>query len=391
MGIFTGSKKQDELVLVFNIGSSAVSGALFYTQKSGIPKIIFSTHELIPVEEVVDIDRFLSLTMLSLEIVVNKIFKRGLGAPAKIFCVLSSPWHASQTRIIRLEKNIPFAFTAKLAEELVQKEISLFEQEHFAEDLNGKNKIRSIEFKNIKTVLNGYETPNPLDQKAKELEMTIFISMSSEQVLKKIEGVIAKHFSFKNIRYSSFTMASFVVVRDMDKNNANFLLVDIGGEVTDISMVKKNVLCESVSFPLGKNFLTRGVASNLACSLNEASSLVSLFKDGHAAARVSKKLTPIILELKNNWLKKFQESLANLSRDISIPSKIYLTLDKDVADFFLETIRNEQFNQYTLTESKFELILLGTEILHGMAIFEENVIRDPSLVVDAAYINRLLI
>jgi hypothetical protein len=121
MGIFTGSKKQDELVLVFNIGSSAVSGALFYTQKSSIPKIIFSTHELIPVEEVVDIDRFLSLTMLSLEIVVNKIFKQGLGAPGKIFCVLSSPWHASQTRIIRLEKNIPFAFTAKLAEELVQK------------------------------------------------------------------------------------------------------------------------------------------------------------------------------------------------------------------------------------------------------------------------------
>lgn len=391
MGIFTGSKKQDELVLVFNIGSSAVGGALFYTQRSGVPKIIFSTRELIPVEEVVDIDRFLSLTMLSLEIVVNKIFKQGLGAPGKIFCVLSSPWHASQTRIIRLEKSIPFTFTAKLAEELVQKEIALFEQEHFTEDLNDKNKIRSIEFKNIKTVLNGYETPNPIDQKAKELEMTIFISMSSEQVLKKIEATIAKHFSFKDIRYVSFTMASFVVVRDMDNHNGNFLLIDIGGEITDVSMVKKNVLCESISFPLGKNLLTRGVASSLSCSLNEASSLVSLFKDGHAGARVSKKLAPIISDLKNNWLKKFQESLANLSRDISIPSKIYLTLDKDVADFFLETIRNEQFNQYTLTESKFELILLGTEILHGMAIFEDNVIRDPSLVVGAAYINRLLI
>ena len=129
-------------------------------------------------------------------------------------------------------------------------------------------------------------------------------------------------------------MAFFTTVRDVYKQQENFLLVDIGGEVTDIFMTKKNILRESISFPLGRNFLTRGVAFELGCSLNEANSLISLYKDGHAEKSVTKKLALIIKKLQTKWLEKFQESLANLSHDISIPSTIYIAIDKDLADFF---------------------------------------------------------
>ena len=390
MSILSGPKEKGELMLVFNIGSSSVGGAFFWAQKSGIPKIIFSIKEPILIEEKIDIDRLLFLTIQSLEIVVNKIYMAGLGAPARIFCVLSSPWYTSQMRIINLKKNTPFIFTTKLADGLIQKEINLFKEEHLAKYMNIGDSARIIELKNIKTMLNGYETFKPLNQKAKELEMTIFISMSGEQVLKKIENTIGKHFHLKQIEFSSFVMASFTAVRDMYRQQENFLLVDIGGEITDISMIKKNILRESISFPLGCNFLTRGIASNLSCTLNEAKSLISLFKDGHAEESMAKKLTSIMNQLKTEWLKKFQESLANLSNDISIPATIYIAIDKDLADFFSETIKTEQFSQYALTESKFEVIFLNTQILHGIAVFEENIIREPFLIIDSIYINRFL-
>lgn len=393
MGIFSSNKKKDELILVFNIRSSSVGGALFWAQKSGIPKIIFSTIEPIPTQDKIEIDKFLSLTIQTLEIVVKKISKAGLGAPSAIFCVLSSPWYVSQTRIINFKKNTPFTFTAKLADSLIQKEINLFEEENLAKYANVDNSVRTIELKNIKTILNGYETSEPLNQKADELEMVIFISMSGEQVLKKIEDEIGKYFHFKQLRFSSFTMAFFTVVRDMHlyQEQENFLLIDIGGEVTDISMIKKNILRESATFPLGRNFLTRGVSSHLGCTQSEANSLISLLKDGHAEETLSKELTPIMDQLRAEWLKKFQESLANLSNDISIPATIYLAVDKDLADFFSQTIKTEQFNQYTLTESKFEVMFLSTQTLHGLAIFEEPVIREPNLIIDSIYINRFLI
>jgi hypothetical protein len=289
-----------------------------------------------------------------------------------------------------MERNTPFIFSEKLADGLIQKEINIFEAEHSEKYANAGNAVRAIELKNIKTILNGYETSAPLNQKIKELEMTIFISIAGEEVLKKIEDIIHKYFHFKQIEFSSFVLASFAVVRDMYTKQDNFLLVNIGGEITDISMIKKNVLHASISFPLGLNFLIRGVAYGLGCTLFEANSLISLFKDAHADEAVTKKLTPIIDRLKAEWLKKFQESLANLSHEISIPATIYIAIDKDLANFFAETIKTEQFNQYTLTESKFEVIFLSTQVLHGLAAFEETVIREPFLIIDSIYINRFL-
>ena len=390
MGIFSRNKKKDKLMLVFDIRSSSVGGALFLMQKSGIPKIIFSAREPIILRETLDINKFLFSTIKSLEIVADKIYKAGMGKPEAAFCVLSSPWHISQTRVVRLEKNTPFLFTPKLALDLIKKEISLFEEEYLIKYENAKSPVRSIEFKNIKIMLNGYETPNPLDQKAKELEMAVFISISPEQVLKKIEKTIKKFFHFENIKFSSFSLASFAIVRDIYAHNEDFLLVDISGEVTDISMVKKNTLRESISFPLGYNFITRKIASLLHFSLDEAKSFFSLFKDGHASESAVKKISPVMDKLKMEWLGKFQESLANLSNDISIPSTIYIAVDKDVADFFCRIIETEQFNQYSLTESKFKVIFLSAEIFHNMATFDGNVIRDTFLIIDSIYICRFL-
>ena len=390
MGIFSRNKKKDRLVLVFDIKSSSVGGALLWARESGIPKIIFSVREPIAIEENIEADRFLSLTLKSLETMATKVFKSGLGAPEEIFCVLSSLLYVSQTRIIEFKKNTPFLFNSKLADSLIQKEITLFKEEHLNKYLRAGSPVRLIELKNIKTALNGYETSVPLNQKAKELEMTIFISMGAEQILDKIGDTIKKHFHGVSIKFSSLALSSFAVVRDMHAHSENFLLINIGGEVTEISIIKKNILRESISFPLGLNFLIRGIAVGLHCSLGEAESYFSLFQDGHAAEPAEKTLSSVVAKLKLEWLHQFQESLANLSNDVSVPADIYLTLDKEIASFFSETIKTEQFNQYTLTESKFTITLLDPEIFHGLAEFETNVVRDIFLIMDAIYINRFL-
>ncbi|MDO8659576.1 MAG: hypothetical protein Q7K54_03150 [Candidatus Parcubacteria bacterium] len=382
--------EKEDLVLLFDIGSSSVGGSFLKIQKSGAPKIVFSVREQIPFKDEINVDQFLALTLGVLEVVAEKAYMAGFGAPTKIFCTLASPWYVSQTRIINYAKNTPFIFTTKLADSLIQNEVNLFETEHLAQYAHTEHSARIIELKNIKIMINGYETINPVNQKGKELEMTVFVSMSPEKILKKIEDTIAQHFHFKEIIFSSFVMAFFTVIRDLYSHQDDFLLVDIGGEVTDISMVKRNILRESFSFPLGRNSIVRGVASTLNYSIDEAKSSISLFKDDHAEVSVVKKLEPIISKLKTDWLQKFQESLASLSHDISIPPIIYMAIDKDFVGFFSEIIKTEQFNQYTLTDSKFEVIVLSSQMFQGMAVFEGEVPRDPFLTIDSIYINRFL-
>ena len=390
MSFFGGIKNKEEVALVFDIGSSSIGGALFLMQKSGIPKIIYSIREPITLENEVNFDRFLILSFKSLEIIVNKICMMGLGAPKKIFCVLSSPWYASQTRTILLKKDTPFVFNSKLADDLIEKEIKLFEEECIEKYIHSNTKVIPIELKNMQIKLNGYVVPKPLDQKSKELEMTIFTSMSGEEILKKIREIIGKHFYAQNIKFSSFAMASFAVARDLFIKQDDFLLMDIGGEVTDISMIKKDILRSSISFSNGPNFLIRGVASALDCTQQEAVSYISLYKDGHISDPALKKIEPVINKLKGEWLSKFQESLVNLSNDISIPATIFLTIDQELSDFFIETIKSEQFNQYTLTESKFKVIFLGNQILNDIILFDNNIKRDSFLMIESVYINRFL-
>jgi len=395
MGVFSflKSKNKEEMVLVFHVGSSFVKGALFQMQKSGIPKIIFTAYEPIVILEKMDIDQFFSLTLKSLSVVAGKISQSGTGSPVKIFCVLSSLWYGSQTRIIRFAKNTPFIFNLKLADSLIQKEINLFEKEHIEKYAHTGAKVLPIELKNMKTVLNGYETSTPLNQKAQELEMDVFISMSSGQFLDKVQEITASNFHRKEIKFSSALMVSFAVARDMFPEVKSFLLINIDGEITDIAMVKMGILSESISFPIGRNFITRGLGKDLSFTLDEASSLISLHKDGHAEIKVKKSIEPVINKLKTEWLRKFQESLANLSNDISIPSTLYITVDKDLADFFRQVIENEQFSQYTLTESKFKIVFLNAEILYGKVTLEKNLISDSKindLIIDSIYINRFL-
>lgn len=390
MEIFSKLKDKKELALIFDIGSSSVGGAIFEIDKKGIPKIILSIREPIILEDKIDIDRFLILTIKALDIVASKICMMSVTRPSKIFCILSSPWYISQTRIIKIEKNIPFLFTSKIAVDLIQKEVSILEEENLVKFSHDNNKVRLIEFKNMKIMLNGYFSPNPFNKKTKKLEMTIFVSMSGEQILKKIEETVSRHFNSSDIKFSSFAMASFAVARDMFVQQENFVLVDIAGEVTDISIIKKDVLNGSISYPLGYNFMIRNVANSLNCTLGEAKSFLSLLKDGHAEESVEKKIGPIVDKLKIEWLKGFQESLVNLSEDISIPATIFITVDQDLVNFFGDIIKTEQFNQYTLTELEFRIIFLDTKTLHSIAAFKDDVNRDLFLIIEAIYINRFI-
>lgn len=390
MGLFSSNQNKKELALVFDIGSASVGGSFFYIESSGSPKILCSLREDIVLEKDLNVESFSDLTIKALERLVEKISKEGAGKPERIFCVLSLPWFHSETRNISLKTEKPFIFTHKFIDNVIEKEVELLLSSYNQKD--NEVKLLPIEMKTMSVKLNGYEIKDPINQKATELEMPLFVSLSEEIFIKQVEEVIKKQFHFKSIKFCSFLMSSFTVGRDMFVNQDKFLLINIGGEITDISMVKKDVLRDSSSFPLGFNFLVRGLAKDLNISNDEARSLLHLYKDNHANNKTTQKLEDSISKLKKEWLQNFQTTLNNLSHDISVPSTVFITVNDLYALFFSEIIKTEQLNQYSLTDSKFRIIFLGVEALHGIASFDEkhDKGRDALLIIESIYINRFL-
>src|SRR5574343_185082 len=99
MSIFGGSKNKKELTLVLDMGSSSVGAALFYTEKSAEPSVIFSVVETIPLREDISAEKLLVNATQTLSLVLKKVFSAKLGSPSEIFCVLSSPWYVSLSRV----------------------------------------------------------------------------------------------------------------------------------------------------------------------------------------------------------------------------------------------------------------------------------------------------
>ncbi|MFA6325087.1 MAG: hypothetical protein WCX46_02565 [Candidatus Paceibacterota bacterium] len=389
MEIFRKSKKKNNFTLVFDIGSASVGAALFETQKNGIPKIIYSVRDIIPIQDHIDFSNFMFLTIKTLQIVAAKICLAHLGAPDRIFCTLSSPWYASQTRVINFSKSNSFLFNEKLANNLINKEIKLFEKEYVnkEEDLNN---VKILELKNIQTVLNGKVQGKIVGQKVKDVEITLFVSMSEKEFLNKIEDIVGQHFHIKKINFSSLPINTFSLVRDIFTNKDNFLLLDIGGEVTDIHMVNKDILTDSISFPLGFNYFFRLITEELNCSLDEAKSYLSLYKDKHMSESMGKNFEQTIDKLKRDWIYKFEESILGITNNLQIPTNIFITVDNNLSDFFGEIVKSEKFNKDIFKENKFEVISMDTKKLHGLASFSENIVRDPLLTIESIYINRFL-
>jgi hypothetical protein len=389
MSMFSSLKKEDELFLVFDLGSASVRGAIFTIDSNKVPHILFSVSEPIKLKDELNFDEFFKATISALDIVSGKIFFKKLGAPKKIFAILSSAWFVSEIRNISYESDKNFVFDQKFADSLIKTEIEKFEKEYGDKDSEFKE-MTPIELRTTKILLNGYNVPAPMNQKTQKAEMSIFVSLSSKVFVKKVEETINKHFSIAEIKFSSFVMASFAVVRNLFISQENFILIDISGEITDISMVKKDILNSSISFPFGVNYILRNIAKNFNCSIYHAKSMFALYKENHADEETMKRMDFIIKTLAKDWLRRFQESLTNFSNDISIPSTIFLTVENDFADFFSETIKSDQFHQYTLADSKFKIIYMGTQALHGIAIYENSEKRDPFITIDCIYISNFL-
>ncbi|MFA6397291.1 MAG: hypothetical protein WDK96_00395 [Candidatus Paceibacterota bacterium] len=390
MGIFSSSKTTGELAAIFDIGSGSVSGSLVLLSKNNStkPDIIFFEEERISTKRNFDLKNFELEMLKSLSNIALSMQKSRLGNPKKIFCFLASPWCVSQTRIIKMERNLPFTFTNKLASDLIEKEDKIFESSQLNKYKDFGEKMRVIESNNMQVSLNGYQTTNPVNQKAKELEMKIFVTISPEILLKSIENKIQTVFN-SPIKFFSFILSSFVLTRDIFADNKDFLLVDVAGEITDISIIKDDALLESLSFPFGKNNFIRKIATALNKGEEETMSLLNICRDNVADDIINNKMQIEIDKAKKEWLDYFQGSLVELSNNFSIPKNIFITIDNDICSHFESAIKNEEFNQYMLTENKFNVIVLKTSIFSSFCNFKEDVKRNQFLMLESIFVNRI--
>ena len=133
---FSSNKNCEEVSAVFHIGSGSVDGHLVRLSKISKPEIIYTTNAPILFQKNINLERHFKLMIKALDSALKDIQKQGVlhlnftglrnHGIRRAFYILSSPWCASQTKIIKIKKDKPFEITKDSIENFIDEQENKF-------------------------------------------------------------------------------------------------------------------------------------------------------------------------------------------------------------------------------------------------------------------------
>jgi hypothetical protein len=384
MGFLFTSKKKEKMIAIFDIGSGSVGGAMVRipTDGNALPSIIKSVRNEIRFHENFDFNSFLKDMIFTLNLTSNSLFYKNVGSPDEIICILASPWYLSETRAIKMNRDSSFSFTKRLAEELINKEIlnltKLYKDKYGTND----STPQVIEQHTMAVLLDDSSVIDPLGKKCKSLEMDMVVSLAPKLCTDQIKEILSKTFHNDNVSFSTFTVDTYLAMRDKYISPNSYLLVDVSGEITDIGVVTDGVLRSVLSFPFGKKTFFKHICTKLRMEIRDAREIFKLYREGHLSSVLSSRVAPVFKEIETLWDISFSQCLETLPSNILLPSTIFLTTDNDMKSWFTEILKKKEHIQSNISLRKYNVITLdGPEFLNMCDINEGGC--DPFLMIEA--------
>lgn len=391
MGLFSRTDPNTELFL--DIGSGSVSAALVYfpdaKEKNKKPTVLVFATNKIPVSEDVSFDTFFSGMRKALEASLIEVLKQKKHVPRQVRCFLASPWYVSKTRSLIYQKNTEFMVTEKLVSELFEKEIADCTNEELKRYKDAGDDARIIEKRTTSISLNGYPIENPIGKKTNSLEMTLFLSISPELILHTIESIIKRHISPRSIHFHPFILSAYMVAREVILSVQDFIMIDVGGEVTDMLLIRGGNISGTVSFPFGNHFLYRRIASEFVISIEDARTMFSLLVDGTLEADRKTRLEKVLSSAHTGWMEAFQNALSKINKERVVPETIILIAPGIFGTWIREAIQTEDFHRYTLSDATFKIYNLDESMVsHHVSVLGDTH-RDPFAMIESMYVNKV--
>ena len=368
------------LGLVYHIGTSSVGAAVVQFRPRSAPLVQASLREHMPYRQTVDAERFVGDMVDTLKSLNARLARAGVTGDADVrhvFYVFSSPWAMSETKIVSLKEDKPFSLSRSQVDRIVSAHEKLFEAEMAG--TAAPNSLRAIERRVIDIRLNGYHVAQPYGKKTRAADISFFTSLVPRSIFDQVADLSRQTYRPRDTHAHSFSLASFSVIRDVFHEESDFIFLDVGGELSDITIVQNGLILETASFPLGRHFLIRKVMQAFAVSQAEAVSMAMLYFEGTMEAVAAERMTPVMEQAADEWLAGFHQVLENAAGRVSLPTKLFVVVNPGFSRYFMQVLRREELFA----------TLVDCENLKSAVEFVAGADKDPFAAVCAAFAGRV--
>lgn len=298
------------------------------------------------------------------------------------YIMMASPWYVSETTIVKMKEAKPFTVTEAMLLKSKDDIVKAYRDAH-------KVDVTVLEQKILRVALNGYLTTDPIRKKAQSLDMTIFTSFARHSSVEQIKNIIEKYFGLDHVDIHSQSLVSFSVIGDTWKNTERYIIADITSELTELVSVRNGILSEASSFPMGKQYLLSKIGESLGVTSEVAASFIKMKKDGTLDMKILSKIDQAIQSVEKDWLKAFTDSLSVMSSSNSLPNTFFLFAPKDIASIFSSFISNEEYQQFSFADGKFEVHEVSTADLAPYCTNGLGINPDVSIMILGLFSNKM--
>ncbi|OGZ58250.1 MAG: hypothetical protein A3B96_03485 [Candidatus Spechtbacteria bacterium RIFCSPHIGHO2_02_FULL_43_15b] len=171
--------------------------------------------------------------------------------------------------------------------------------------------------------IDGYQVVNAIGFSGKEVVVSLFNSYIAEEHLNDFLKIV-KSLKLELASIACEPFAVFSSVSKGEKNASEFILIDIGGSVTEVALSRKGRLEDIRSIPIGGTSFTRSISEGLKVGFWEAENIKCGFYQGNMSRSAAKKINDLLARDMEVFLRGLSMVLSDFSHLSLLPSRIYV-------------------------------------------------------------------
>lgn len=361
---FFGNKPKTTSVLLVDIASSSIGAAYAKVSSRGPVAMLYTTRKSIPTEPGgLTIERMLR----TLDEVLAQVREEGApivrrrtgrGNVDAVHASVSTPWQMCDIHTEVIADKTPFVFTNALVEK-IQKGITF-----------PKGYTRTKE-QVLGTVVNGYPLKNPVGKKGTRAEIIILNAGMPEEIAKLTRRALASFASPSGISFTCLPSSIYSALPKAFPHEKDYIALRVGGEVTELVMIKQGFPNFFSSVPLGLNTFVRAAKGGGFQSFPDGGNLIDQTKSVALETKIS--------EAEIAWTDKVGEAILAFAAKNALPRTLFLLCDPEARDFVRRMIDTPSLHTLWLSDEPLTIIPLESKQVSTMVVYEVNVEEDLAL------------
>jgi hypothetical protein len=388
-------KNKPFLSFVFDIRDSSISVSAVKFENDKKPEIILCQNFEIQYQDSQDYSKYSSLMIKTLDDSVSSLKKSliKIGNKEKIKdyrFFIGSPWTVSQSKTIKIIKDRPFEINNALLSKIIVGEELLAEKELETETQLKDWKVMLEKI--IQSKINGYKVDNIFGKKTMNLAVEIFVSFIPYEIKNKLSTFISEKIGrHTKEQDNSSILSSYTFFRDMYSNKNDFIYVDIGKIITDIYVVRDDIIFGIASFPFGeedmiqtslsKTNLSRDVFMSYLCIGNDKNFDLTSHNNGEDMLKFGFEA----------WMNKLKDVLPKICTEMNIPNNLFIVPNSVVSEILVKVLSNkEDGKQFELLESKIEITSIVEGVFDSLILNGKAFPNEPHIKMDVIFLDKML-